>query len=420
VPIGCVQMSSLLVLLLRYVTIVSVTCSGKSKFGKPIVSMVSAKCAAVEFTHEGPIEKVFVFAKRPKDVEYIQWGTPLRARETNTERLRILMKKLPPGEEFQVLLSADMHWDEPATNSPPSEPSFTRTTLLHPDAPRSLGIHRTDPRLNKRKADGSICVDLQWSHKHTQLNDNPDDVYFRISHQYIGEHRETVCVDEVGEAHRRCGVPIPTDFEKFPESYMTLCGLRPDRNVRFDVEAFNCDGQSVARHISAVTPPSAPNVIVTLVTEPGPQESIAGFQPRAVIDWIPQHSELIEGHAVYLGLSDIDAQKLLCWVPHGSSSFAAGHLSIPIKHQNYTFAEDSRLLDAYINHWHVHQEQEIHVSTRIHGKLESPAFVFRLGEFLCMDEALKCLTSFKAQDAAYVSHPVVISWTQEQGMALYD
>jgi len=345
-------------------------------------------------------------------------GNPLAVRHTEEGKLRILLQNLPPGSEFQVLLSSDMHWDEMASNSPVSEKGFTHPDPLVPHEPMHLMMHRTDPRINMKLLDGSICMDLHWVHPHTVLHDNPHDTYFRISHEYIGEHRVLVGQDKVGEAERKCGTPIPSKFAKYPESYMTICGLRPDRHIRFDVEAFNCDGESVIRHVTTVTPPSAPSVIVTLVTGPGPQESIAGFRPTAVVDWIPQHDDRIEGHAIYLGLVDVGAQKLLCWMPSGKE--LKGHLEIPLLHKNHTSAEDSRLLQDYLQHYHVHQEEEIRVTTRVKGKLESPAYSFRLGDWLVMDMVLKCLTSFEAEHPSYVETPVIISATQEEGMTLYD
>jgi len=308
-----------------------------------------------------------------------------------------------------------------ASNSPISETTSTRPDPAEPHEPMNLIVHRTDPRINENLLDGSICIDLHWVHPHTVLHDNPHDIYFRISHEYIGEHRELVCEDEVGEPERKCGTPIHSKFARYPESYMTICNLRPDRHIRFDVEAFDCDGEAVARHVTCVTPPSAPSVIVTLVVEPAAQESVAGFRPMAVVDWIPQHDDRIEGHAVYLGFVDIDAERLLCWMPHDRSNpHAKGHLEIPIQHKNHTSGEDSSLLQDYLKHYRVHQEQEIHVSTRVAGKLESPAYVFKLGDWLVMDMVLKCLTSFEDEHPAYVSSPVILSNTQEEGMTLYD
>jgi len=393
-----------------------------SLFSKPEVAMVSAKCAAVEFTHgDNSMKEVYVFAKRPTDDNFIQWGDPLEARHTEEGKLRILLKNLPMGGEFQVLLSSDMHWDEMESNSPISEKGLTHVKPSVPHAPMNLMIHRTDPRLNTKVIDGSICVDLHWVHPHTVLHDNPHDIYFKISHGYVGEHREVICSDSVGEAERKCGIPLFSEFAEFPESYMTICGLRPNRHIRFDVEAFDCDGEAVARHITTVTPPNAPSVIATLVTEAGQQESPAGFQPTIVIDWIPQHDARIQGHAIYLGVTDISAQKLLCWEPHNRSDpHAHGHLEIPIIHKNFTSAEDSQLLQDHARGNRVHQEQEIRVTTRVTGKLESPSYVFRLGEWLVLDMVLKCLTSFESDRTAYVSYPVVISMTQMQGMTLYD
>merc|ERR1712093_218670 len=140
------------------------------------------------------------------------------------------------------------------------------------------------------------------------------------------------------------------------------------------------------------------------VTAPGNQESAAGFRPTCFIDWIPQHDHLIEGHAIYQSLVGISAIKLLCWVPNKMSAkkshttgAVSGHVVLPIVHKNHTYAEDSLLLRDFVDGYEVHQEQEVMVTVRIKGGLESPPYKFLLGDWLVLDEELKCLTSFDAR-----------------------
>merc|ERR1712066_363456 len=104
----------------------------------------------------------------------------------------------------------------------------------------------------------------------------------------------------------------------------------------------------------------------------------------------------IEGHAVYLGLRLVSSMRMLCWIPHDNSSVSTGHLELPIVHKNHTYSEDMLLLKDFLHRYHVHHEQELLVATRTAGHLESPAFSARLGEWLVLDEAVKCLTSFDA------------------------
>jgi len=163
---------------------------------------------------------------------------------------------------------------------------------------------------------------------------------------------------------------------------------------------------------------------MTKITRPMSEETIAGFHPMVVLDWVPQEDPLIEGHAVYLGLREVSAMKLLCWVP---TSYP-GHLDLPIMHKNHTHTMHDLLVEDYWNHHAVHQEQELIIAARTAcvangkrtGYLESPAIVHRLGDWLVMEEAVKCLTAFDARFASYVAHPVVTSWTQEQALAIYD
>jgi hypothetical protein len=358
------------------------------------------------------------------------WGAPLPIRKVvhppageplgpKQAMYRVLMRNLPAGQKFQVKIGLTNDIDNPGI-SPASEFSATRKEVIHPDFARNVMVHRTDPRINLAKHDGSVCVDVHWAHPHPRLDFHPDDVYFRVSHQYVGEHPDKFCEDQVGETVRSCGVPIDMVNSDYPAAYSTICGLRPKRHVSFNVDVFNCDNESGTVSVRMMTPPSSPSVVTTMVTEAGAQEAIAGFRPTCALDWIPQHDDLIEGHAVYLGLRDIATLKLLCWIPHDHSAYSAGHLDIPIKHKNHTFSEDAQLLRDYEASYHVHQEQELWVSTRTKGHLESPAFVHRLGEWLVMDDALKCLTSFESSFPSYVSFPVKLFWTQAEAMSLYD
>lgn len=329
------------------------------------------------------------------------------------------MRSLPEGQEFQVKIGLTNDIDD-ASVSPASEFLATRSEVVHPESAKNVRIHRTDPRRNLEKHDGSVCVDVHWAHPHPRLDFHPDDVYFRVSHMYVGEHPERFCEDVVGDTNRSCGVPIDLVNSDFPAAYSTICGLRPKRHVTFSVDVFNCDNESNTVSVRMYTPPSAPSVVTTMITHAGSQEAIAGFRPTCALDWIPQHDDFIEGHAVYLGLRDIDTMKLLCWIPSSHSDYARGHLDIPIRHKNHTFAEDALLLEDYEQQYHVHQEQELWVSTRVEGHLESPAFVHRLGNWLVMVDALKCLTSFESHFPSYVSFPVRLFWTQADAMSLYD
>jgi len=401
-----------------------------SPLGVPVIESVSGHCAAIEFKPggAGQVDEVYVFAKRPHDSDFMLWGSPLPVRPVKSPlgegehltKYRVLMRSLPAGQKFQVRVGTRNDLNIEGSASDASEMGTTSAAAMDPPEPHDMRIHRTDPRKNLKMHDESVCVDIHWSHEHPRLDFHPNDVYFRITHQYLGEAEEKFCEDEHGSISRSCGIPIDMVSSALPASYATVCGLRPDRHVRFSIEVFNCDGRSVMRHLESVTPPSAPSVVTTLVTVPGAEEAIAGFRPTAVLDWIPQHDDRIEGHAIYLGLREVSAVKLLCWVPRGHAAYAAGHLDIPIRHVNHTFSEDSALLRDYAARFHVHQEQEIWVGTRVRGQLESPTYTFRLGEWLVIDEALKCLTSFEAESPSYVSRPIVLSWTQEEAMSLYD
>jgi len=398
---------------------------GDSPFGAIEIIGTSADCAAVEYEYHGemPLERVYLFAKRPKDLEFIEWGSPRLAHPVGKNRYRTMMQTLPKNEEFEVRVAA-------SSEGPKSQISAVKVTRAEPHTPgppQSLEIHRTDPRTNENKPDGSVCIDVHWSHAHADLKVKVTDVFFKISHQYVNESAVEICQDEVGERKRHCGTPIHT-FSDLPQAYVTACGLRPDRHLSIMVEAFSCDRKFSSASIKTVTPPSAPSVVHSMVTAPGLEQSIAGFRPMAVIDWIPQHDDLIEGYAIYQSLVGISAMKLLCWVPSSGSGYAKGHLDIPIVHKNHTYAEDSWLLRDYGYHFRVHQEQEIMVTARVrcnrdptlNRHLESPPYTFRLGSWLVLDEEIKCLTSFEAKHPQYVSHPIRLAWTQQQAMSAYD
>lgn len=375
-----------------------------------------------------------MYAKETEDLEYVQWGPALPVRKVETRKdpfnpdkpapptYRMLMRNIPPGEQFQVKVSDEPHlMGDVSTNS-----SMVKSLSMPvaPAVPSHLRLHRTDPRLNHKKHDGTVCVDLHWSHPHPQLRRQPDDVYFRITYNGRGEPPTEYCADRIGNVKHQCGTPLPSASAELPLSYETLCGLRPNRTLRFALEAFNCDGQRAEATLTAVTPPSGPSMMVEMVTHPREQESAAGFKPTVIVDWVPQIDPLIEGHAVYLGLADIFAAKLICWLPRTMP----GKMEVPIIHKNDTHSTDGLLLHDYWGGTAVHQEQELMVATRTAyyidgvkvGHLESPASRYRLGDWHILEEAVKCLTSFEAPHSDYVTYPVTLSWTQQEAISRYD
>eukprot|EP00933_Yihiella_yeosuensis_P037058 TRINITY_DN30900_c0_g1_i1.p1 TRINITY_DN30900_c0_g1~~TRINITY_DN30900_c0_g1_i1.p1 ORF type:complete len:480 (+),score=74.20 TRINITY_DN30900_c0_g1_i1:85-1524(+) len=415
----------------------------------------SASCAAIEFSYLGKsdsLKKVYVFAKQPQEIEFsTMWGDgvpvvdissePLEynddegykyyetfhkaleklPRGAKTTRFRALMRGIPPNRSFEIMLSdyVDAELGTVGHFSTSSVALTTNTVVMVPAKPQNVEIHRTDPRLNLAKHDQSVCVDIHWSHPNMKLKSLPDDAYFRIFLKYEREDEWKFCEDEVGSKRRKCGVPLSSVTTDMPSSFATLCGLRPKRKIKITVDAFSCDGKSNSAHIEAETPPAAPSVTSSIVTEPTSQGSKAGFRPIVSIDWIPQHDKLITGHAIYLALKGIGAMKLLCWQPH-DAVVGNGHLALPIRHRNFTHSEDSAILRDYISMFHVHQEQEVMISTRIVGNLESPLYVFSLGDWLVAEESVKCLNSFAADHATYVSRPIQLSFTQEQALSMYD
>jgi len=408
-----------------------------SKFGTPSVTEASATCASVDFPYHGdaPLSEVFLYAKRPDDLEYLQWGGPLRVRKVERQRrpgegdgagdepmYRMLMQHIPPGQEFRVKVADAPHLQGDVSEA--SEASHSLASPVIPVTPSQLELHRTDPRLNHQMHDSSVCVDLHWAHPHTQLHRKPDDVYFRISVNGKGEPPFEKCRDTFGRGVRNCGTPLASASSELPLSYATLCRLRPNRTLTFTLEAFNCDGQRAEGVITAVTPPTGPAMMIELLTHSRDQESKAGFKPTVIVDWVPQNDPLIEGHALYLGLADVFAVKLICWLPRS----LPGHIELPVLHKNDTHSEDALLLRDFGRHLAVHQEQELMVATRTAyfvngvkaGHLESPMTRFRLGNWLVMVEAVKCLTSFEAPHTDYVAYPVTLSWTEQQALARYD
>ncbi|CAJ1357293.1 unnamed protein product [Effrenium voratum] len=409
------------------------TCNGTSDLfaGLPQLRSVSASCAAVEFHYAKDLAKVYIYGLVAKDAEFsAEWGEgqkPLalgRAKSSSStvRRYRALMQKLPPGKPFEVKLAdqADAKFGG-LTFSCASTPQVTQSVRQQVAAPFNVQLHRTDPRVNVKKQEDSVCIDLHWSHPQPSLRMLPEDAYFRILTQYEGEEVKKFCEDKIGQVRRNCGVPTAHTGE----SYSTICGLWPKRRVTFTVEAFNCDGGYAFANASAVLPPAAPVFTASLITTPGSQETSAGFWPKVVIDWIPQHHPLIQGHAIYLALTGIGAMKLLCWIPL-DRKLGKGHLQLPIQQKNHTHARDAAMLHDYLERYKVHQEQQVLVATRSSANnsrgeiLESPVSAYSLKDWLIMERYVKCLTSFGAANPSYVSRPVQLSWTEEQSMMLYD
>eukprot|EP00928_Gymnodinium_smaydae_P085107 TRINITY_DN6842_c0_g1_i1.p1 TRINITY_DN6842_c0_g1~~TRINITY_DN6842_c0_g1_i1.p1 ORF type:complete len:471 (-),score=104.60 TRINITY_DN6842_c0_g1_i1:93-1472(-) len=403
-------------------------------FGKPLIEVTSGKCAAVKFSYSGGGDGpgwVYVFAKRAIDPEYMRLGEAIEARRVKTaygpdNEYRVLVRGLPHNETFQVIISAGDELlsgasEGSSSSASASEPSaFGGTKGAHdvPRAPEALEAHRTDPRSNPLEHDGSVCLDLHWSHSHPVLHGMPSDVFFRILHNYEGEEPVVFCEEHQSASERSCGQHLDSVAGGSAKRYATVCGLRPKRHVHFRVEALNCDGEAGVANVSTMTPPSAPSVVAKLVTHPADEESAAGFFPVVHVDWIPQHDDDIVGHAIYLGLTEVSAMKLLCWVPIGGfGKYSRGHVELPIQHTNFTFSSHSDLVAAYLQKYHVHQEQELLVTTRVKGNLESPAYHFRLGNWLVMDKEVKCLTSFDAVRPSYAARDIQFAWTQEQALS---
>lgn len=407
--------------------------AAKPTIGTPSFVRTSATCASIEFAYHGgePPNRMYAFAKRPGDADFVEWGRPLPARHVQPEHFwspqgiyRVLMRDIPPGDRIEVMFS-----DTPGLGgvvSPPTEATKVKGTKVLPVAPSGLQIHRTDPRLNHKLHDKSVCVDLHWVHPHSKLHQRPADVFFRIKYNWQQEPPVLFCEDEVGELKRSCGVALDLVTSVLPASYATICGLRPNRTITFHVEAFNCDLATAMGELVAVTPPSSPNVVMGIQSKPwNDEESTAGFRPTAVLDWIPEFNPLVVGHAVYLGLKGLGAIKLLCFIP----VTARGNLEVPIERKNHTYSGDTSLLADFMQGYAVHQEQELVVSTRTAviadgvdqgTEVESPGSYHSLGSWLVVTEALKCLTSFEDRHPEYVSHRVTPAWTQEEALTMYD
>ncbi|CAE7704210.1 unnamed protein product [Symbiodinium microadriaticum] len=422
--------------------------------GPPRLTVVGETCSAVEFLYKGGLPVVYTYARQAKDSEFTdEWGGGLPPLDLShrdaawgeelwnnvpfdpkIRRYRTMMYKLPPHKAFEVKLSdKDDAPFEGFNFSCPSKPRISDAVPFKPQRPYDLKLHRTDPRINKKNDEDSVCIDLHWAHPHTELNLLPDDTYFRIFTTYDEEDAVLFCEDTVGARNRTCGVPMRTATSQSSLSFATICGLWPKRRVVFTVEAFSCDGESVSTNMTAMTPPGAPTFTAALVTHPASQASSAGFWPKAIIDWIPQYDELIIGHAIYLALKGVGAMKLLCWMPFHKAG--KGYLELPIAHKNHTHSRDAATLRDYDQRYHVHQEQQILVATRSVANLtrpdsgpnpgpdenlESPVSEYSMGNWLIMERYVKCLTSFSAVNPSYVSKPVELSWTEEQSMMLYD
>ncbi|CAK9114318.1 Caffeine-induced protein 16 [Durusdinium trenchii] len=416
--------------------------------GNPKITDISGTCAAVEFLYASQqMPVVYLYGRVARDADFTaEWGEGLHPLELEGEspemaelkgklppelkvrRYRTLMRHIPTHKAFEVKLADEEDAAfEGSAFSCSSEPEVTLPKKLHPAAPYEVQLHRTDPRTNVKNEEGSVCVDLHWSHPFPQLKLVPEDAYFRVWMQYEGEPKKQFCEDQLGVWKRRCGVQMPSASGAFGrQSFTTICGLWPSRRVTFTVEAFTCDGRAAADVITATLPPDAPSFTASLITTPANQESSAGFWPKVLIDWIPQHDDLIQGHSLYLSLKGIGAMKLICWI---SRQERRGQMSLPIQKKNHTHSRDAALLHDYLQRYHVHQEQEVLVATRSVANisrpgrnkekdefLESPVSAFSLGDWLIMEKYVKCLTSFNAQQPSYVSSAVQLSWTEEQSM----
>jgi len=412
--------------------------AGLGHFSRPNIVDNSASCVALEFTYDGTerLSTIVAFTRRPEDLDFIQWGGPILSHLVRkgdkpkgsaaglegrgSATYRALVQHLPHGGSLQAKLSVTNDLTDAFPVSPPSKKGKTHPRSAATDPPSNLQVHRTDPRLNKPKHDGSVCMDLHWEHAHTALSGRPGDVYFRVAYNYTGEGEKEFCSDFIDEKVRNCGKPLTVLAAKLPTNYATICGLRPKHHIVITVSAFNCDNIHQSSSLAVHTPPNAPSVVASMVTTPMAQESVAGFRPRAVLDWIPQHDPRIAGHAVYLGLNHISTMKLLCWIPSYGSKFSNGHLELPIAYTQHTHTEDTRMYDDYLKRFPVHQEEELYITTRTTENLESPAFTFLLGSWLVEDYALKCLTSFDAPRPAYAAEDQPLAWTQAESLSLYD
>lgn len=439
-----------------------------SKFvGTPEIRSSSGSCSAVEFWYTGEpksFSMVYIYGRIAQDAEFTaEWGRGLHPlhipgdasalgdvvsqlpKGLRLYRYRTLMRRLPPKKAFEVKLAdqEDAAF-EGASFSCPAEPQVTAAQLLTPAAPFDVKLHRTDPRVNVRNDQGSVCIDLHWSHPQTKLKLLPEDAYFRVSTQYHGEPKKMFCEDEIGIWTRSCGAQMHTTAADSRVSFVTICDLYPKRQITFTVEAYTCDGLSASDHLTAVLPPQAPSFTASLVTRPEAQENAAGFWPKVIIDWIPQHDPWIRGHAIYLALKDLGAMKLLCWIPRQKqrrrhAGTGEGQIALPIQKKNHTHSRDSALLHDYLQRYHVHQEQQIQVATRSVANisrpgstgstgsapvkdefLESPVSSYSLGDWLILEDQVKCLTAFAAKHGSYVAKPVQLSFTEEQAMMLYD
>ena len=231
-----------------------------SKFvGTPRLPSVSESCATVEFLYAGDLPVAYIYGRQSKDSEYTaEWGGGLRplditdagpddgqietatatsSSDRKIRRYRALMRKLPAHKAFEVKLAdkEDAAF-EGSSFSCPSKPRLSSAEALVPAAPYDLQLHRTDPRINVKNDEGSVCMDLHWSHPHTELALLPDDAYFRIFTTYEEEAPKLFCEDKVGVWKRECGIRMRTASSK-TLSFATKCGLWPKRRVTFTIEA---------------------------------------------------------------------------------------------------------------------------------------------------------------------------------------
>ncbi|CEM29595.1 unnamed protein product [Vitrella brassicaformis CCMP3155] len=358
----------------------------------PSIPQVTATCAQVEFQYRGdrdsltntylPPSRLHIYARAigkgiPPDA-WVQWGaagaiTPV---PNKNGFFRTLLRGLPPGTEFAVKLTAD---DDPVTQrfSPPSKAVKTLEEALNPPPSHTVKVHRTDPRLNKQRVHPtgaqSVCVDVHWHHPHlpSDFSNSPFDTFFTVSAKYRDEPPWAICEDYRAEDYtikRNCGHPVYSSLQYYhpwrpASAYHTVCGLRDGHNITFEVATYNCDGPGPLTEMTAPLPPKAPDVVRRI-----------HVRDRTIyLDWVPQHSPWISGYAIYLGLSGMDAMKLLCYVPlHEGGSVDLPLIPLDMKK---TLVIQDRLplgWDACNDTRTIKQQQEIGVSARLIYGSESP------------------------------------------------
>eukprot|EP00913_Durusdinium_trenchii_P019758 g18574.t1 len=154
--------------------------------GNPKITDISGTCAAVEFLYASQqMPVVYLYGRVARDADFTaEWGEGLHPLELEGEspEMAELKGKLPPELKCWQQQSAceeDAAFEGSAFSCS-SEPEVTLPKKLHPAAPYE---------------EGSVCVDLHWSHPFPQLKLVPEDAYFRVWMQYEGEPKKQFCED---------------------------------------------------------------------------------------------------------------------------------------------------------------------------------------------------------------------------------